>query len=228
MEGLAVDLEVRRKFREPLNRYALRFRQDRIVGDDIGKGDGRTVLCEGGLDRAVLSTPPQKNAQDQMRVENTTRTGAWDDEIAGCIRTSLKESGQHCLCGWSSRTGDGFCRPKVVRDGPTPAVNVDSDIFPVVVRLDLRADVPLKYLVAQTGSLFARPAWGHGDFPTLGGHRSLCVPLLGVLLDMEHSNNYGSVRQEKKIRTGEDGRSSCFRQGYGAPLFASPYPYIPL
>jgi len=68
------------------------------------------------------------------------------------------------------------CRPKVVGDGPTPAVNVDGDIFPVVVRLDLRTDVPLIYLVAQASSLFSRSACGHGSFPALGGHRGLCVP----------------------------------------------------
>ena len=43
------------------------------------------------------------------------------------------------------------CRPKVVEDGPTPAFDVDGNIFPVVVRLDLRTDVPLIYLVAQAG-----------------------------------------------------------------------------
>ena len=68
------------------------------------------------------------------------------------------------------------CRPKVVGDGPTSAVNVDGDILSVVVRFNLRTDVPLIYLVAQAGSLFARSACGHGGFPALGGHcRSLCV-----------------------------------------------------
>ena len=68
------------------------------------------------------------------------------------------------------------CRPQVVGDGPTPALNVDGDIFPVVVRLDLRTDVPLIYLVAQAGSLFSWSARGHGGFSTLGGcRRSLCV-----------------------------------------------------
>ena len=52
------------------------------------------------------------------------------------------------------------CRPQVVGDGPTSAVNVDGDIFSVVVRLDLRTDVPLIYLVAQAGGLFPRPARG--------------------------------------------------------------------
>ena len=41
------------------------------------------------------------------------------------------------------------CRPQVVGDGPTPAVDVDGDIFSVVVDLDLQTDVPLVYLVAQ-------------------------------------------------------------------------------
>ena len=34
------------------------------------------------------------------------------------------------------------CRPKVVGDGPTPTVNIDGDILPVVIHLDLRTDVP--------------------------------------------------------------------------------------
>jgi len=52
------------------------------------------------------------------------------------------------------------CRPKVVGDGPTSAVNVDGDIFPVVAGLDLRTDVALIYRVAKAGSLLARPARG--------------------------------------------------------------------
>ena len=67
------------------------------------------------------------------------------------------------------------CRPEVAGDCPTPAVNVDGDICPVVVCLDLRTDVPLIYLVAQASSLFARSACRHDSFPTRDGRRSLCV-----------------------------------------------------
>lgn len=51
------------------------------------------------------------------------------------------------------------CRPKIVGDGPTPAVNVDGDILPVVVDLDLRTDVSLVYLVAESGNLIPRAGW---------------------------------------------------------------------
>ena len=51
------------------------------------------------------------------------------------------------------------CRPKVVGYGPTPAVNIDGDVFPVVVHLDLRTDVSLVYLVAESRDLIPGPGW---------------------------------------------------------------------
>ena len=105
-----------------------------------------------------------------------TRRSKWDDPQSDAM-PGIQPGAARRQSRQRLRPQTLGCRPKVVGNGPTPAVDVDGDIFPVVVRLDLRTDVPLIYLVAQAGSLFARPARRRGGFPTLGGHRrSLCVP----------------------------------------------------
>ena len=70
--------------------------------------------------------------------------------------------------------------PQLVRSGyhvianrPATAFNVDGDNFASVVRFDLWADVPLVYLVAETGRLFAWAAWTR--------HDSVCLCLRVVL-----------------------------------------------
>ena len=54
------------------------------------------------------------------------------------------------------------CGQKVGSGGPASTAYVNGDILPMVVGLDLRADVPLIYLVAEPGDLLLWAGWSSG------------------------------------------------------------------
>ncbi len=62
-----------------------------------------------------------------------------------------------------------------VGDCPVPAVYVDGDDFSLAVGLDLPTDVPLVYLLAEAGRLFALAPWARRDSPSWCVRQGLCV-----------------------------------------------------
>ena len=115
----------------------------------------------------------------------------------------------------------------VVANGPAPTVHVYGDDLSAIIGFDLLPDVPLIYLVAEAGRLFAGAAGGGGmatSFPCVMAGVSASLirpPFKGTTLQVT-SYNLGLFLATKKPAY-IDGRSGYYR----LTLVASPRQLVP-
>ena len=93
-----------------------------------------------------------------------------------------------------------------------PTVHVYGDDLPVLCRLDLRADIPLVYLVAQAGDLFTGTSWSLLSTVSCVGVSASRIypPSIVVLLRMSFYHSAKVWNNERKAVCSQANRTTGY------------------